>query len=179
MALEGLRSYDPAGASLKTYLTGHLQGLKRVNRRQTTILKVPERVSLDRYHLDAAVKDYEAVHGVEPSDGQLADHAGFSVDRIRRVRSYRPAAAEGTVEAATGGDVFGASSPFAPKGETAWQKLVYDDLAPADQRVVDMHRAGLPNQEIARRLGVTPGAVSQRKARIQALFDQEDDLSPF
>jgi DNA-binding NarL/FixJ family response regulator len=37
----------------------------------------------------------------------------------------------------------------------------------------------LSNQEIARKLRLTPGAVSQRKATIQQLLNQEQELSPF
>jgi DNA-binding NarL/FixJ family response regulator len=34
----------------------------------------------------------------------------------------------------------------------------------------------LSNQEIARKLGLSPGAISQRKARIQQLLDRREDL---
>lgn len=179
MALDGLRRYDPSAGPLRPYLTQHLAGLKRVNRAQTTLLKVPERVALDRSKVESASREFEAERGRAPSDGELADFAGLHVDRVRRVRSYRPAVSEGAVEASTGGAPMAATNPFASKGLSAWERLVYDDLPAHDQRVVDMHLAGLENREIARRLGVSPGAVSQRKARIQALFDASDELSPF
>jgi IS30 family transposase len=35
------------------------------------------------------------------------------------------------------------------------------------------------NQEIARKLNRSPGAITQRKIKIQQLLNQEQDLSPF
>ena len=176
MALEGLRRYDPSRARLGTFLAQHLQGLKRVNRAQTTALAVPERVALDRYHLGNEERRFTDERGRDPSDGELADFTGFALSRVRRARSYRPAVAEGTLEAAMGEPFAGGAS----RGHGAvWEQLVYDGLTPTEQRLVDYHKAGLPNQEIARRLGVTPGAISQRKKKIQQLFDEGEELSPF
>lgn len=179
MALEGLRRYDPSRSRLQTHLVNHLQGLKRVNRQQTTILKMPERVALDRYHLANATQELADHLGRDPSDAELADRTGFSMGRIRQVRRAHPGVAEGTLEAAGGGqEVFGGVAPR-PSSRSAWYQLVYDELHPHDQRIVDMHLAGQSNQAIAAKLGVTPGAISQRKAKIQSLLDQEDELSPF
>lgn len=179
MALEGMRRYDPAAGSIKTHLTRHLEGLKRVARRQTTILRVPERVALDRAGVESAAREFEAENGREASDGELAERTGFGLARIRKVRSYRPAVAEGTLEELMGGAAPAAAGPADGLPETLWHRLVYDELAPADQRIVDLHRAGVANGEIARRLGVSPGAVSQRKARIQARYDEGRDLGLF
>ena len=176
MALEGMRRYDPAAGSIKTHLTRHLEGLKRAARRQTTILRVPERVALDRSSVESAAREFEAEVGRAPSDGELADHTGFSLARIRRVRSYRPAVAEGTLDALLVGDAPAATGLAGGKAESLWQQLIYADLTPTDQRVVDLHRAGHSNVEIARQLGIPPGAVSQRKARIQGRYDEGEDL---
>lgn len=178
MALDGLKRYDPAAGPLRPYLTQHLAGLKRVNRQQTTVLKVPERVSLDRYHLSNLEKGLEDELGRPPSDGELADRTGFSLARVRKARSYRPAVVSGALEDLLGGSV-PEERPVGPRGLGAWEKLVYDELSHRDQRIVDLHRAGLENKEIAARLGVTPGAVSQRKAYIQGLLDDAEGLSPF
>jgi hypothetical protein len=181
MALEGLRGYDPSRGRLQTHLYNHLLGLKRVNRQQTQILGVPERVALDHYHLGAAERELAHELGREPTDGELSDRTGFSAARLTRVRSYRPGVAEGTLEEA--GQPFGGAA--APSGQDMWFRLVYDDLPDAYHRKVMELGLGLnghrvhQNQEIARRLGRSPGAISQAKARIQAMLDQEPELSPF
>ena len=71
-----------------------------------------------------------------------------------------------------------------PGAQEYWLKIVYDDLQPVDQRVMELTlglngQSKLSNQEIAARLRISPGAVTQRKAKIQAVLDREHDLSPF
>lgn len=63
----------------------------------------------------------------------------------------------------------------------AWQSFVYESLDPTD-RVIMEHTLGMygrpvmSNQEIARKLGITPSAVSQRKTRIQLRLDERSNL---
>jgi len=66
----------------------------------------------------------------------------------------------------------------------AWVQIVYDELPSLDQKIMELSlglhgRKPLSNLEIAKKLGRSPGAISQRKAKIQELLDQEQDLSPF
>ncbi len=178
MTLDGLKSYDPTRGRLQTHLYNHLRGLKRVNRQQTTILKVPERVSLDRYQLDQATEGLSHTLGREPTDEELANHTGFSPRRMAKVRSYRPGVAEGTMERATEGT--GALGGVAPQG-SLWHEMVYDELDPYHKKVMELTlglhgRRPLPNQVIASRLQKSPGAISQAKARIQKMLDEEHEL---
>jgi hypothetical protein len=180
MTLEGLRGYDPARGRLKTHLYNHLQGLKRVNRQQTTILRVPERVALDRYQLEQASQSLASTLGREPSDAELAEHTGFSTKRLGRARTYKPAVAEGTIEGGVGGQVFGSVSTPGARS-TMYRDLVYEDLDPYHQRVMEMAlglhgRKPMRNGDIATKLNKSPGAISQATSRIQALLDQEHEL---
>jgi hypothetical protein len=56
--------------------------------------------------------------------------------------------------------------------QESWHEFVYHDLDPIDQVILE-HSLGLhgkqvlPNQDIARKLKLSPGAISQRKVRIQ------------
>lgn len=181
LALQALGSYDPKRARLRTHLFNQLQGLKRVQRQQTTVLKVPERVALDRHHLENATRELADNLGRDPSDFELAEHTGFSPARLATVRSYHPAVAEGTLAAATPAHevLGGVAGPAAPGH--LWQQIVYDDLGPLDQQIMEhalgLHgRPRLPNQEIAARLGRSPGLISQRKRRIQEQLDRAAEL---
>lgn len=187
MTLEGLKGYDPARGRLQTHLYNHLQGLKRVARQQSVVLKVPERVQLDRQLLQTAEQDLAHRLGREPTDDELADHTGFSPRRLARVRSYNPAVAEGTVESAhpEAQEVFGGTRlPGQRQKLPPWHAVIYDELSPFDRKVMEYAfglngRRPLANQDIARKLGRSPGLISQRKAHIQKLLDQGDELSPF
>ena len=181
MALGAIRTYDPTRSRLKTHITNQLRGLKRVNRKQSSVLSVPERVSLDRYNTELAQQELADDLGRDPSLSELADRTGPSIKRLTHVRGYSPAVAEGTMR--QDADFLGAvSTPGAVSD--VWQQIVYDEAAPIDKKIMEWSlgiggRKLLSNAEIARRLKRSPGAISQRKQRIQDLLDQEDDLSPF
>lgn len=185
MALDGLAGYDPKRGRLKSYMYNHLLGLKRANRQQTTILKVPERVQLDKYHLENAVGELRATLGREPTDDQLADATGFSPARIAKVRSYRSGLSEGYVEdSAAQGNVFGGARSLA-RPKSYWADIVYDGLDDYHKRIMEYAfglngRRPLQNQAIAAKMGRSPGAISQAKARIQAMLDEEfTEVNPF
>lgn len=179
MALEGLKSYDPARGRLQTHLYNHLQGLKRVNRQQTSILKVPERVALERQQLEAATSELRNILGREPTDDEVSDLTGFSGQRMGRVRSYKPAAAEGAFEDA-GGVQGGIRTPGDQQFDM-WREIIYDELDDYHRKIMEYtlgmngHRP-LSNQALARKMNRSPGAISQAKLRIQNLLDQQHEL---
>lgn len=182
MTLQGLRSYDPKRGRLQSHLYNHLTGLRRVNRQQTQILGAPERVAIERSSVNAASEELSNILGREPSDGELANHTGFSVKRLNRVRSYQPGVSEGRLEAG-GLQAFGGVQTPGDAKHSAWLDVVYDELDPYHQKIMEYaygtNGRPLPNQEIARRMNRSPGAISQAKARIQAMLDEEHELSPF
>lgn len=184
MALGAIRSYDPTKAKLGTHLMNQLQGLKRVARQQNTILSVPERVGLDQAHLANSINELQDDLGRTPSLGEIADHTGMSLRRIQHIRKFRQPIAEGSFQQGMGDDD-GAYDPGVEQAPSnAWHELVYGDLDPTNQKIMEYTlgmygRKQLSNQEIAGKLRMTPGAVSQRKAIIQKIIDQQSDLSPF
>lgn len=184
LALDGLPSYDPKRGRLQNFMYNHLLALKRANRQQTQVLKVPERVALDKYHLETAVNELRAVLGREPTDDQLADQTGFSPTRIARVRTYQSGLAEGYLDDVGEGQAFGGVKTLDRPERSYWTDIVYDSLDDHHKKVMEyafgVHgRRPLQNQEIARKLNRSPGAISQAKARIQKMLDEEYELSPF
>jgi DNA-directed RNA polymerase specialized sigma subunit len=185
MTLEGLRSYDPVRkVRLQTHLYNHLQGLKRVNRQETQGVSVPERIVLERRYLDSNHSDLTEELGREPTDSELMDRTGLSAKRLTRLRQYQRAIPEGSMADPISGAEYGGSVRSAQQQHTPWTQLVYDDLDPHHQKVMEfslgLHgHPVLPNHEIARRLGKSAGAISQAKLRIQRRLDEEQELSPF
>lgn len=182
LALQGLRSYDPKRSRLQTHLFNQFQGLKRISRQQTQPIQVPERVQLDAYHLKNYEQELMDTLGREPTDVELANHSGFSRRRIAHVRRMQTGLPEGYMEQVAPG--FNPGLLPDNKAQNTWVEMVYDDLPAIDQKILEhtlgLHgRPRLPNQAIAKLLNRSPGAISQRKARIQALLDQEENLSPF
>jgi hypothetical protein len=185
LTIDALQSYDPSRSRLRTHLFNQLQSLKRISRQQRSILHIPERVVLDKYHLDRHTQELIDTVGRDPSDEELADHTGFSLKRIQHVRSFRPAVAEGTLEAAGPEgqqEIFGPISS-ANRQLSAWHDLVYGELSPMD-KVIFEHSLGyngkrvLSNNDIAGKIKRTPGFVSQRKKIMQDTLDRQE-LNPF
>ncbi len=183
IALKAAEGYDPKRAKLRTHLMTHLQGLRRVAAREAQPITVPERVALDAHRAYRSEAELRDRLGRIPSVSELADETGLSLRRLGHVTRSRPVTAEGSLMSAGEGgpEQFNPSVTGSPAG---WHEFVYHDLGPIDQVVME-HTLGLhgrpilPKQVIARKLGVSPGAVSQRAARIQALLDRRDELDPF
>lgn len=184
MALNALERYDPkVGASLSTYLVTQLSGLKRYNRHQTKAIRVPERAG----HLNAKLLDardeLEDQLGREPSEAELSEFMGISPRKLARLRR------QVLNEHAEGSLITPEGAPWQPAaaGSTSspyWAEIVHGDLDPVNQVILE-HTLGmfgkpvLSNQQIAQKLRLSPGAISQRKALIQSLLDKETELSPF
>lgn len=182
VALQAIRSYNPQQAKLGTHIINHMKGLRRIGRQQQQILRTPERVSLDQSFLAAAEAELGDRLGRSPSVTELADHTGLSVRRITKVRSYQQPVYEGSLLSM---QQQGEDAGFLPAVEHSSMdvvtRAVYDDLDPINQQIMDwslgLHgRKPLSNQEIAAKLKLTPGAVSQRKAIIQARLDEMEEL---
>lgn len=185
LTIKALETYDPARAKLGTHVTNHLQGLRRISRQSGQVLKLPERIHLDRTRLHEVENLLEDRLGRTPSTMELADYSGISPRRIKYVRSFHMPVGSGQLHTQNATNEGGEFQPAVKFDYTeAWQDLVYEDLDPVNQKIMEwtlgMHgEKQLPNHEIARRLRITPGAVSQRKAKIQSILQQESELNPF
>lgn len=188
MALKALDTYDPERGNVRTHLLSQMQSLRRLSAQAQNIISIPEQVSLDYTRLTENENELRDSLGREPTDDEIADNTGLSVKRIRRIRAFNQPVAEGTTtqevpEEAYGGDV-ASTIPGAHRAADAWFDFVYGDLSPTDKLIADltMGRNGkrrTSTQDIARRLNITPGAVSQRAAKIQALLDKRHEYGGF
>lgn len=181
LALDAFRTYDPSKAALRSHVVSHLQGLKRYAARQSQMLSVPERVALDRQHVDRATEELRETLNREPSTAELADHTNLAIARIKHVRQYVPGFAEGQASSARSDDEEGSDPAVVQADPTAARvEFLYHDLDPINQAIVE-HGFGLHGHkksgvsQIARKLNLSPGAVSQRAARIQAMLDSLDE----
>jgi DNA-directed RNA polymerase specialized sigma subunit len=185
LAVEGLKRYDPTRAKLKTHLMSHMQGLRRFANREDQIMRVPERVGLDNYHLVQAENELQDRLGREASTPELADHTGLSARRIGYIRQASPGLSEGQMmpegddENAMGTGPGVVDSP----GQSHILNYVYHDLHPTDQLIME-HTMGMNGRrkigkkQIATKLRLSPGAISQRAARIQQKLDMAHDAWP-
>lgn len=180
LAARAVRNYDPERGTLKTHLLSQLQPLRRDLGQEEHVLKVPEQLLLERVSLYRVENELTDSLGRPPSVAELADRAGLSAKRIQKVRSYRPALPGGAMLSETGEQIDAAvSRPGDTTAEDAWADMVYEDLSPENRFIMDStsgrHGHGvLETREIARHLQLSPGAISQRKAKIQEMLDRDN-----
>jgi DNA-directed RNA polymerase specialized sigma subunit len=187
LTMEAMPKYDPDKASIRTYLNRQLQPLIRWNARRNVGVKLPERMVAEYHSLKRISDDLYGELGREPSTEEIADRSGIPVKRIAKVRKNIPYILSGSavVDQGDDGDQTTAEDlPVEVNGMEEWANFVRDDLGNVDRVILD-HSLGLngakplSNQQIAKKLRITPAAVSQRRLRIQALLDRRDSISPF
>lgn len=181
MALKALNTYDPQRGNVRTHLLSQLQGLRRLSAQEQNIISIPEQVGLDFQRLQSAQQELQDRLSREPTTTELADHTGLSARRLQKIRAFHQPLAEGTTTVETTDGLGGGQASDLPnnhRSADAWLNFVHGDLSPKDQLVMELtlglhgHRR-TSTQDIARRLNITPGAVSQRAAKIQTMLDQK------
>lgn len=180
IVLDALPKYDATSGPLAPFLMSHLQGLRRMTAESSQPVRAPERMRLQHAALTRAAADVYEETGRDPTDSELADRLGLPHHRIAAVRKavvqpFNTGFLESTDPEGSGPAVDG-------RDELA-QKFVYHGLSPDDQLILE-HTLGwngkpvLSNQEIARKLRISPPAISQRKSRIQAAIDSAKTSLP-
>jgi DNA-directed RNA polymerase specialized sigma subunit len=181
MALKAMDSYDPQRGNVRTHLLSQLQSLRRLSAQEQNIISIPEQVGLDFQRLSETENELRDRFSRDPTDDELADHTNLSARRIRKIRAFHQpipesaTTAENDDESNDGG--VASTIPGARAGADAWMNFVHGDLGPTDKLIMDLTlgrngRRRTSTQEIARRLNITPGAVSQRAAKIQEMLDK-------
>jgi DNA-directed RNA polymerase specialized sigma subunit len=179
LALNALDTYDPQKGKLQSHLQAQLRGLQRLAVQQEQIISLPERVMLDRRDLLNSETELEDMLGRAPNMDELANHTGLTPRRISYIRGTLPATATGGMVDEEGAPTDVATkSLYSGNNLSLWERMVYDDLSPRDKVIYDYTLGThgtkrLPANELAIKLGVTPAAISQRKAAIQRQLDQE------
>jgi DNA-directed RNA polymerase specialized sigma subunit len=183
MALKALDSYDPNKGNVKTHLLSQMQSLRRLAAKEQNIISIPEQVGLDFQRLAESENELRDSLSREPTDDEIADSTGLSVRRIRKIRTFHKPISEGMTAMISGDSEDDTNTDIASvlpnynRQADAWLDFVHGDLSPTDKLIMDMTlgrngRRRASTQEIAQKLRLTPGAISQRAAKIQNMIDQ-------
>lgn len=185
LAAKAIKSYDPkSGASLKSWVYTQLQPLSRYSR-DLNPSPMPERA----YQQLSAIKKHEAEFyenkGRPPSDAELADLTGMSVKQIQKIKEMeKKTYSEG--HTAYSGSTPATSQEITATENTNFKKNVldtlYSSLTPQEQLILE-HKLGyngkkiLSNNEIAKKLGISPGRVSQLTAELSKKLEEYVELN--
>ena len=183
MALKALNTFNPQEGNVRTHLLSQMQSLRRLSAQEQNIIAIPEQVGLDYQKLNEAENELRDRLSREPSDDEIADATGLSTRRIKKIRGFHQPIAEGATVIETADDYADAGGiasqiPGQTDAQDAWLDFVYGDLTPTDKLIMDMTlgrngRKKTSTQEIAHKLNISPGAVSQRAAKIQNMLNQQ------
>lgn len=178
LALNAARGYNPAQGDIRTHVMSHLQRLQRLNA-ASSLTRLPDQLSSDFQRLSQHEAEFRDKYGRDPSDGETTDLTGLSPKRLEKIRGAKIPIAEGQLVGEQSN-----SDKYEKSSEKAWVDYLYHDMSPTDQVIMDytLGRNGSPVLQvgqIAKRLGITAGAVSQRTAKLQQLIDSRHELSPF
>jgi DNA-directed RNA polymerase specialized sigma subunit len=187
--IRSLPKYDPNMASLPTFIDRQLQPMIRWQAGRQATLQLPERVRTDAARMFHAEQEYRDEYGRAPSTRELAEYSGLSSRRIAKLRKSQTQTHVGSspMGEADGEELDAFADAPVYNDEAAnksWLDLIKNDFNDIDQFIMErtLGLDGAPvlsNKDIARELNITPGAVSQRKARIQSVIDRQSELGVF
>jgi DNA-directed RNA polymerase specialized sigma subunit len=185
LAAKAIKKYAPnSGSSLRSWVYTQLQPLSRYSR-ELAPSPVPERA----YQQISALKKYEAEFyenkGRVASDGELSDLTGMSIRQLNKIRGMdKRVFSEGST--AFSGDNPVTSQEITVAQNPGFQKDVldtmYSSFTPQEQVILE-HKLGynnkkmLSNNDIAKKLRISPGRVSQLTTSIAARLDEYAQLN--
>lgn len=170
LVIDAVKSYNPKqGTKIRTWVSTQLQQLGRKLRESRFTVKVPELAARRSFELKNEMARVEAETGFEPSVSDLADKLGISPSKISRLL------ASSTPEVLT------EDTNVEEDDKQFVHDMVYHSLPPKDKSIMQyLFGYGgsklLPGKEVARRLKITPAAVSQRAAKIRAILQEAETL---
>lgn len=160
LARKAAEKYDPStGIKFSTYLTNALQKLSRLSTQYGNVVRVPENKQFKINKLNQVEQGLTDELGRQPSVAELADATGMGIGQVNSLLGTRKR------------EVNMSNLSFAPVffegGEDEWVHFVYHDLSEKDKLIFE-YRTGfggkpvLDNNNIAKRLNISPSTVSQR-----------------
>lgn len=174
LTIKALNTYNKnKNTQLSSHIYTQLQPLRREALRSSNVLGVSEKYTQEKAKLYNARNEFVDKYDRDPADSELADMTGISTKKIRFLNGINNGTiSEGQItDRATEDDDGSMPGVSKPLPENTWLSYVHHDANPIDQKIIEWKTGFggnqiLPATEIAKRLRLTPAAVSQRAKRI-------------
>jgi len=164
LTAQAIKSWSPkGGAALKSHVYTSLQRLQRFRTERSRAVHVPENIDADSRAVFRFTAEYKDRHGTDPNIDDIADGMGISQKRIMRTRNRE------VLEGARSSDK--GDLPATRSSGDVWRDYVYHDLDSRGKQIFELTTGYngskvVSKREIARRLKITPAAVSLRVNQI-------------
>lgn len=171
-AAKAVKSFKPdkGKAQLTSWVYTHLQRLQRVRGDRSAAVRLPEAIRTRALSLKTMRDELTERLGHEPDLQTLSEQSGFSMPKIKEaLGAYREISASG-LETEKGDSL--ATMEERTVDDDPRLDYIYYDQDPVGRKVMEwrMGYGGvkkLSGNEVAKRLGVTPAAVSSRLATVE------------
>ncbi len=182
LAMNAMPQYDPKQSALETYLTHQLMPLRRTARQQMNVLGLPDRWLLASQKLSNAEVELQDELGRLPTTAELADKLHISPKLIERIRHTSHARNSGRYLAADEeGGMGGQPEVTRSLPEEYRHRYVLSALHndPKSALIYEHDRSlhgrmPISTAELAAKLGLSPGAISQRRNRIMEIANNAE-----
>jgi len=187
LAINAIKTYNPkSNVKLTSWVVSQLQPLSRYSTKLARPVQVSELAWKQYLQIENAKKQFEYEHGREPAPEELADKLGISVKRINKIQEMVPSYTHiGTAEQSVKEDenLGGGSQAVVELGEMDPKireavEFVHSSVDDRDKQILE-YKIGykdkpmLSNQEIAKKLGVTPAFVTMRSKDLGELIAKQ------
>ena len=178
-ALDATKTYDPnKGASIDTHVYGQLRRLQRLSAQRGNLTRISENVAQERATVQRAIRELTADLGEDPTTEQIANKVGMSRKRVDALMNYKPVVPD-SVAVSPEGDSLGEYE--VDKALKLYDNVIYDELDDIDKKIYEWSTGygkgeKLSGVEIAKRLKMSPAAVSKRYAKIAQKFAEDREL---
>ena len=185
LAAKAVKSYTPkAGSTLRSWVYTQLQPVGRYAR-DLTPSPVPERAFQQLSSLKRMEADFYENKGRSPSDAELADLSSISTRQIAKLRTYDKKLFSESHQAYSGPNPMSAQELTAVDNKGFKQDVLatmYTSLSAPEQVILE-HKLGynnkqiLSNNDIAKKLKMSPGRVSQLTTALASKLDEYASIS--
>lgn len=165
-AVNAFKTYDPSkGTKLSTHLTNYLKKVSRLNYQYQEIYKVPEARRIKYQTFTTAKDELTQKYGRPPTVLELAEKLNWSNAEVSRFLS------ESKQELSDSQPLSNDTKFYGDNSDSTMLAYIYNDL-PTKDKLLFEHTTGyggkpiLDNNELAKRLEMTPGQISYAKKKL-------------
>lgn len=176
LTAQALQKYDPKvlhngqPIKLRTWTMIQLQPLRRLGARRD-LIRIPEQARLQLNALTNAQTELEYELDRPATIAELSDRTGLPSKRIQYIQAlHRNPTAESARVGESGEPLLDKAGGISPRAQEVLH-YIYLDSSPIDRKIMEW-RTGyggvkmLPTGDIANKLGVSAGAISQRANKL-------------
>lgn len=179
LTLDALKTYNPSyGTDPSTHVFHNLKRLNRYANRRANIIPISEQASQEYRFLNAKMQEFIDTFDREPSDLELADITGYSLKKVNKILDGNKVTSDSST---INPDSHTSSVSTSDLTDQDFFEYVYRSVGPIDQKIMEWSTGAhgkppLSNIEIAKKLKVTPAAISQRRSKILAMISEARGL---